>query len=98
MLVNHMGIKGVDDRQLPDPSLPDATLETCKRLNYCTLIFLPRYKMINQLYFEAGLHGSFLGSAKKYYRVKPNNNNGVQYKAGIPIGVGMKGVQQKHDK
>ena len=83
MAMNRMGSKGVDDRSLPDPTLSDVTLETWKKLNYMTLVFLPRYKLTSQLYFEAGLRGSLLLGADNYYTVKPDDNSELRYKIGV---------------
>jgi hypothetical protein len=85
---------------------------TWKESNYFTLVFLPRYKLTNQLYFEAGIHGSFLLSSNDFFLIKPADDSELQYKVharsrmnrgfhvqlGIPIGVGKEKVQKKVDR
>ena len=80
LFMNMMGSKGVNNTELPDPRLQDETLETWTESNYFTLVFLPRYKLTSQLYFEAGVHGSFLLSADDYFLIKPENDSELQYK------------------
>jgi hypothetical protein len=80
LFMNQMGSLGVNDRELPDPRLQDESLETWTESNYFTLVFLPRYKLTNQLYFEAGIYGSFLLSADDYFLIKPENDSELQYK------------------
>ena len=68
--LNRMGTKGVDDRDLPGgPEWDDETLQTWRELDYATLIFLPRYKLTNQLYFEAGLHAGLLLNADNFLMI-----------------------------
>ena len=55
LLMNKMGSRGTNNRDLPIPELQHETLETWMKSNYFTLVFLPRYKLTNQLYFEAGI-------------------------------------------
>ncbi|MCK4853348.1 MAG: outer membrane beta-barrel protein, partial [Bacteroidales bacterium] len=66
LFINQMGSKGLNNRDLPHPELQHETLETWMESNYFTLVFLPRYKLTNQLYFEAGIHFSYLLSADDY--------------------------------
>ena len=101
LFMNHMGSKGLNDRDLPKPELQHESLETWVQSNYFTLIFLPRYKLTNQLYFEAGLYGSYLLSADDYFLIKPENESELEYKvhakprmnrwdAGAQVGLGYK--------
>ncbi len=80
LFMNQMGARGVDNRDLPMAELQDQTLETWMESNYFTLAFLPRYKLSNQFYFEAGFHGSYLLSADDYFLVKPGEDSELQYK------------------
>lgn len=80
LFMNQMGSKGVNDVNLPHPELQQETLETWTESNYFSLVFLPRYKLTNQLYFEAGLYGSFLLTADDYFLVKPEGDSELQYK------------------
>ena len=80
LFLNQMGARGINNRDLPDPQLQHETLETWVDAQYGTLIFLPRYKLTNQLYFEAGIHGSFLLSADDYFLIKPESDSELQYK------------------
>jgi len=100
--LNQMGTKGIDKRYLPpDFVWQDESLKTWSEMTYFTLIFLPRYKLTNQLYFEAGLYGSFLTSSNDYFRVNPDDNSELQLKnnsrdekthfdAGVHVGLGYK--------
>ncbi len=62
MFMNQMGSRGIDNRDLPSGQEweNNETLETERSTNYGTFVFLPRYKLTNHLYFEAGIHGSLL--------------------------------------
>ena len=102
LFINQMGTRGVDTRDLPDPGWDNnETLQTWRDMNYFTLIFLPRYKLTNQLYFEAGIYGSYLTSADDYARINPGDNTELQFKnyvrddltridAGFNVGLGYK--------
>jgi len=101
LFMNQMGSRGTNNRDLPSPELQHETLETWVESNYFTLVFLPRYKLTNQLYFEAGLYGSYLLSADDYFLIKPENDSELQYKvhakprmnnwdAGGQVGLGYK--------
>jgi len=101
LFMNQMGSNGLNDRDLPNPGLQHESLETWVQSNYFTLIFLPRYKLTNQLYFEAGLYGSYLLTADDYYLIKPENDSELEYKvhakphmnnwdAGAQVGLGYK--------
>ena len=101
MFMNQMGTRGVDNRDLPGPEWADETLETSKEMNYGTLVLLPRYKLTNQLYFEAGIHTSLLLSADDILLIKPDDNSELQYKefirkeltsmdVGMDVGLGYK--------
>jgi hypothetical protein len=101
LFMNMMGSRGVNNADLPDPQMQHETLETWTESNYFTLIFLPRYKLTNQLYFEAGLYGGFLLSADDYFLIKPEGDSELQYKiharprmnkfdAGAQVGLGYK--------
>ncbi len=82
LFMNQMGSRGLDDRDLPSGPewTENETLKTWREMNYGTLIFLPRYKLTNQLYFEAGIHGSLLLSADSYVTVNPESTSELQYK------------------
>jgi len=80
LFMNQMGSRGVNNRDLPFAEFQHETLETWTESNYFTLVFLPRYKLTNQLYFEAGIHGSYLLSADDYFLIKPENDSELQYK------------------
>ena len=80
LFINQMGSKGLNNRDLPHPELQHETLETWMESNYFTLVFLPRYKLTNQLYFEAGIHFSYLLSADDYFLIKPEEDSELQYK------------------
>lgn len=101
MFMNQLGTRGIDNRDLPGPEWVDETLETEKATNYGTFIFLPRYKLTNQLYFEAGIHGSLLLSADNILLVKPDDNTELYLKefirreltpldVGVDVGLGFK--------
>ena len=101
LFMNQMGAKGINDRELPNPGLQQETLETWVQSNYFTLIFLPRYKLTNQLYFETGFYGSYLLSADDYFLIKPEDDSELQYKihakprmnkwdVGFDVGLGYK--------
>jgi hypothetical protein len=98
---NQLGSRGVDDRDLPNPGLRQESLETWVESNYFTLVFLPRYKLTNQLFFEAGLYGGYLLSADDFFLIKPENDSELEYKvnakprmknldAGAQLGLGYK--------
>ena len=80
LFMNQLGSKGVNNSDLPNSVLQHETLETWIESNYFTLVFLPRYKLTNQLYFEAGIHGSFLLSADDFFLIKPESDSELQYK------------------
>jgi hypothetical protein len=80
LFMNQMGSRGLNNKDLPFTELQHETLETWTESNYFTLVFLPRYKLTNQLYFEAGIHGSYLLSADDYFLIKPENESELQYK------------------
>jgi hypothetical protein len=99
--MNQMGTRGVDNRDLPGNDWDDETLETVREINYLTLVFLPRYKLTNQLFFEAGIRGSFLLSADDIWMVKPEERSELYYKdfirpdlhnfdVGVDTGLGFK--------
>jgi hypothetical protein len=99
--LNTMGSSGRDLRYLPDPGWDVESLESRRILNYGTLVLLPRYKLLNQLYFEAGFHGSFLLSANDYLRIEPAKDTEEIYRkynlkdyhrfdAGFDVGLGFK--------
>ena len=101
LFLNQMGTQGVDNRDLPGTEWDDETLETQRRLRYGTLVFLPRYKLTNQLYFEAGIHAILLMSADDYVMIKPDDNSELLYKdfirdelnrwdVGFDVGLGFK--------
>ena len=101
LFMNQMGSKGVNNLDLPNPELQHETLETWVESNYFTLVFLPRYKLTNQLYFETGLYGSFLLTADDYFLIKPESDTELQYKVqsrprmnkfdvGFDVGLGYK--------
>ncbi len=101
LFMNKMGSRGVNNGDLPDPVLQHETLETWIESNYFTLIFLPRYKLTNQLYFEAGLSGSYLLTADDYFLIKPESDSELEYKVhakprmnkwdvGAQVGLGYK--------
>ena len=103
LFMNQMGSRGIDNRDLPSSPewIDNETLITWRELNYGTLIFLPRYKLTNQLYFEAGIHGSLLLTADSYVMVKPDDKSELQYKdfiradltkmdVGFDVGLGYK--------
>ena len=101
LFMNQMGSRGVNNRDLPNPELQHETLETWVQSNYFTLVFLPRYKLTNQLYFEAGLYGSYLLTADDYFLNKPETDTELQYKihakprmnkfdVGFDVGLGYK--------
>jgi len=101
LFMNQMGSRGVNERDLPNPELQHESLETWVEYNYFTLVFLPRYKLTNQLYFEAGLYGSYLLTADDYFLIKPENDSELEYKvhakprmnkwdAGAQVGLGYK--------
>jgi hypothetical protein len=101
LFMNKMGSKGINDRNLPNPGLQDESLETWVEANYFTLVFLPRYKLTNQLFFEAGIYGGYLLSADDYFLIKPENDSELEYKvhakprmnkldAGAQVGLGYK--------
>jgi hypothetical protein len=85
---------------------------TWKESNHFTLVFLPRYKPANQLYFEAGIHDSFLLSSNDFFLTEPEDDSELQYKVharprmnrgfhvqvDIPIGAGKEKVQKKVDR
>jgi hypothetical protein len=99
--MNQLGTRGVDNRDLPGSDWDDETLETLREINYFTLVFLPRYKLTNQLYFEAGIRGSYLLSADDIWMVKPEERSELYYKdfirpdlnnfdVGVDAGLGFK--------
>jgi len=100
--LNKMGTRGIDYRDLPVQILPDdETLKTWRELDYMTLVLLPRYKLTNQLYFEAGIHGSYLKSADDLFIIKPEDKAELAYKkfirseitrmdVGFDVGLGYK--------
>jgi hypothetical protein len=99
--MNKMGSRGIDERDLPGSEFEDPTLKTWRELNYATLVFLPRYKLTNQLYFEAGIHGSLLLSADDLLMVNPEDKAELVYKrfirseittmdVGFDVGLGYK--------
>ena len=101
LFMNQVGSKGINNRDLPNPEFQHETLETWVESNYFTLVFLPRYKLTNQLYFEAGLYGSYLLTADDYFLIKPESDSELQYKiqakprmhnwdAGAQVGLGYK--------
>jgi hypothetical protein len=101
LFLNQMGSRGINNRDLPDPQLQHETLETWVDAQYGTLIFLPRYKLTNQLYFEAGIHGSYLLSADDFFLIKPESDSELEYKkharnrmnkmdVGFDVGLGYK--------
>jgi hypothetical protein len=101
LFMNQMGSRGVDNRDLPNPEMQHETLVTWVDANYFTLIFLPRYKLTNHLYFEAGFHGSFLLTADDYFLIKPESDSELEYKVhardrmnrfdvGFNVGLGYK--------
>ena len=101
LFINQMGSRGLNNRDLPLPELQYETLETWMESNYFTLVFLPRYKLTNQLYFEAGIHGSYFLSADDYFLIKPEEDSELQYKVhakpgmnkfdvGFDVGLGYK--------
>ncbi len=101
LFINQMGAKGIDNRDLPNPDLQHESLETWLESNYFTLIFLPRYKLTNQLYFEAGFYASYLLTADDYFLIKPESDSELQYKVhakdkmnkfdvGFDVGLGYK--------
>lgn len=101
LFIDRMGTRGIDNRDLP-PQIPeDGTLKTWKNLDYMTLVFLPRYKLTNQLYFEAGLHASLLTNADDIFMASPEENAELYYKefikdeitrmdVGFDVGLGYK--------
>ncbi len=80
LFINQMGSKGLNNNDLPLPELEHETLETWVESNYFTFVFLPRYKLTNQLYFEAGIHFSYLLTADDYFLIKPEGDSELQYK------------------
>jgi hypothetical protein len=101
LFMNQLGSRGVNDRDLPNPGLRHESLETWVESNYFTLVFLPRYKLTNQLFFEAGLYGGYLLSANDFFLIKPENDSELEYKvhakprmknfdAGAQVGLGYK--------
>jgi hypothetical protein len=101
LFLNQMGARGINNRDLPDPQLQHETLETWIDAQYGTLLFLPRYKLSNQLFFEVGIHGSFLLSADDYFLIKPESDSELTYKkharprmnkldTGFDVGLGYK--------
>lgn len=101
LFLNQMGARGINNRDVPGPQFQHETLETWLDAQYGTLIFLPRYKLTNQLYFEAGLHGSFLLSADDYFLIKPETDSELEFKkharprmnkldVGFDVGLGYK--------
>ena len=101
LFMNQMGSKGVNNMELPNPGLQHETLETWVQSNYFTLVFMPRYKLTNQLYFEAGFYVSYLLSADDYFLIKPESDSELQYKVhakpnmnkwdvGFDVGLGYK--------
>ena len=102
MFMNQMGTMGVDGRDLPAGQEWDhPSLETTREINYGTLVLLPRYKLTNHIYFEAGVHGSLLFTADDIVMVKPDDNTELYYKEfirpeitnldfGINVGLGFK--------
>ena len=101
LFLNQMGSLGINNRDLPDPQLQHETLETWIDATYGTLIFLPRYKLTSQLYFEAGFHGSYLLSADDYFLIKPESDSELEYRrharnrmnkidVGFDVGLGYK--------
>jgi hypothetical protein len=101
MLMNQLGSKGTDRRNLPGPEWDDESLVTQYSTNYGTLVFLPRYKLTNHMYFEAGIHGSYLFSAQSILQVQPEENTDLYYRKyvrdeltpldfGVDVGLGYK--------
>jgi hypothetical protein len=101
LFLNQMGARGINNRDLPGEQFQHETLETWVDSRYGTLIFLPRYKLTNQLFFEAGVHGSFLLSADDYFLIKPESDAELEFKkharhkmnkldAGFDLGMGYK--------
>lgn len=99
--VNQMGGGGVNTYDLPGSEWDDETLETWRKLNYGTLVLLPRYKLTNQLYFEAGIHGSLLMTANDLFKIEPDEKAELSFKkqirqeiarmdAGFDVGLGYK--------
>jgi hypothetical protein len=80
LFIDKMGTRGTDNRDLPAEIPDDETLETWRKLDYMTFIFLPRYKLTNQLYFEAGLQTSLLMTADDVYMIKPEEDSELYYK------------------
>ena len=101
LFIDRLGSKGVDANDLPDPGLDLPSLETWRDLNYLTLVFLPRYKLTNQVYFEAGIIGRLLVSADDFYHTQPADKTEQLFKldvkgettrmdVGATIGLGYK--------
>jgi len=101
LFMNHMGSKGVNNSELPNPELQHETLETWVKSNYFTLVLMPRYKLTNQLYFEAGFYGGYLLSADDFFLIKPESDTELEYKVhakprmnkfdvGFDVGLGYK--------
>jgi hypothetical protein len=99
--LNTMGARGRDLRYLPDPGWDVESLVTRRELNYGTLVLLPRYKLLSNVYFEAGFHGSFLLSANEYLRIEPAADTEEihrryslkdynRFDAGFDVGLGFK--------
>lgn len=99
--LDYMGTRGTDNRDLPDPIFENETLKTWKKLDYMTLVILPRYKLTNQLYFEGGLHTSMLINAEDMIMVQPKDKAELSYKnyikdqitwgdLGFDVGLGYK--------
>ena len=83
-LMNRMGSRGIDRRNVPaGEEWQVESLKTWRELNYLTLVFLPRYKLTNQLYFETGIRGSLLSSAEDLLSITPEDNSELAYKVTI---------------
>jgi len=102
MFMNQMGTRGIDGRDLPPGTeWNHPSLQTTTETNYGTFVFLPRYKLKKQLYFEVGIHGSLLLTADDITLVKPDDNTELYHKefirpdltamdVGIDVGLGYK--------
>jgi len=99
--LNQLGARGINKNNLPGTEWDDGSLETWRELNYGTLVLLPRYKLTNQLYFEAGIHGSLLLYADDLLMIKPEDKAELSYKKfirsemtsmdfGFDVGLGYK--------
>jgi len=81
--LNQIGARGINKSDLPGAEWDVASLETWRELDYMTLVLLPRYKLTNQLYFEAGIHGSLLLTADDLLLITPEDKAELSYKKSI---------------